>query len=188
MFGEDLAEAANVVRFPVELRVAASTAVLDGLEPDPREVAEVAERLGLDLLPADLFERADEETARYIAEQILPLAPHERRRALDGLLRPLMTVAAETCRSVREAAGRAALARSALGRARAMGGDWLAPLERASNRRLLEMATLLVEAHGRCQVARGVARAVGLARCGETWTPVGGAAGWRGEAARGVNP
>ena len=72
MVGEDLAEAANVVRFPVELRVAASVEVLDGLEPDPREVADVADRLGWDLPPADLFGRADEETARYIAEQVLP--------------------------------------------------------------------------------------------------------------------
>jgi len=47
MVDADLAEATNVVRFPAGLRVAASAAVLDGLEPDPREVAEVAERLGV---------------------------------------------------------------------------------------------------------------------------------------------
>ncbi len=112
MFGEDLAEAANVVRFPAELRVAASAAVLDGLEPDPREVAE---RLGWDLPPADLFGRADEETARHIAEQVLPLARHERQHALDGLLRPVVASAAEACRRAREAAVRVAEARSAAG-------------------------------------------------------------------------
>ena len=32
--------------------------------------------------------RVDEETARHIAEQVLPLAPAERRLALDVLLAP----------------------------------------------------------------------------------------------------
>jgi len=129
--------ATNVVRFPVEQRAAASADLLDGLEPDLRVVSLAAGSVGLDLPPADLFERADEETARYIAEQILPLAPHERRRVLNGLLRPVVADAAEACRSVREAAGRAASARSALGHGRATGGDWLGVLERASDRWLL---------------------------------------------------
>ncbi len=96
--------ATNVVRFPVELRAALSTDLLDGLKPDPRGFSLAAGSLGLDLPPADLFERADEETARYIGEQILPLAPHERRRTLDGVLHPVVAGTAEACRSVREAA------------------------------------------------------------------------------------
>jgi len=127
MVGEDLVEAANVVRFPAELRVAASAEVLDGLEPDPREVTEVAERLGLDLPPADLFGRADEETARHIAEQVLPLARHERLRALDGLLRPVVASAAEACGRGRDAAGRLAEAGAAVRLAWALGGDWAGP-------------------------------------------------------------
>ncbi len=56
-----------------------------------------------------------------------------------------------------------------------MGNDWLALLKWALDRRLLEAAALLMEEHGRCQAARGVARGVGLARRGEAWT-----ARWRG--------
>lgn len=184
MFGEDLAETTNVIRFTAELRVAASAAVLDGLEPDRREVADVAERLGWDLPPADLFGRADEETARHIAEQVLPLARHERLRALDGLLRPVVGLAAEACGRGRDAAERLVEAGAAVRLARAMGGDWVVPLERVAARRLHEAASLLIEAHGRCRAARGVARAVGLARRGEAWTPAGGASDWQGEAGR----
>jgi len=161
MVGEDLGVTANVVRFPVELRVAASAEVLDGLEPDLREVSDVAERLGLELPPADLFGRADEETAR-----------HEQLRALDGLLRPVVASAAEACGRGRDAAGR--LAEAAVRLARAMGGDWVVPLEQVAERRLREAASLLIEAHGRCRAARGVGRAVGLARRGEAWAPQGG--------------
>lgn len=166
--------AANVVRFPAELRVAASAEVLDGLEPELREVSDVAERLGLELPPADLFGRADEETARHIAEQVLPLARHEQLRALDGLLRPVVASAAEACGRGRDAAGRLAEAEAAVRLARAMGGDWVVPLERVAERRLREAASLLIEAHGRCRAARGVGRAVGLARRGEAWAPQGG--------------
>ncbi len=174
MFEEDLAQLTNVIRFPVELRVAASVELLDGLEPDPREVAHVAAVLGLDLPPASLFGRVDEETARHIAEQVLPLARHERLRALDSLLRPVVAAAAEACRRARDAADRALEARSAMEQAFAMGGDWVESLERTAERRLREAAACLIEAHGRCRTARGVGRAVALARRGEAWAPQGG--------------
>lgn len=171
MFAEDLSEATNVVRFPSELREAVTVEVLDGLEPDPREVAQVAACLGLAFPPAALFGRADEETARHIAEQVLPLAGHERRRALDALLRPVVASAAEACRRAREAAVRVAEARLAAEQAGMMGGGWLGALERTAEQRLHEAAALLIEAHGQCRVARGVGRAVELARRGEAWTP-----------------
>jgi len=186
MVDADLAEATNVVRFPAELRVAASAEVLDGLEPDPREVAEVAERLGWDLPPADLFGRADEETARHIAEQVLPLARHERQHALDGLLRPVVASAAEACRRAQKAAVRVAEARSAAEQAGMMGGGWLVALERTAEQRLHEAAAVLIEAHGKCRVARGVGRAVELARRREAWAPQDGtqATEWLTEAGR----
>jgi len=137
---------------------------------------------GWDLPPADLFGRADEETARYIAEQVLPLARHERLRALHGLLRPVVASAAEACG--REAAVRLAAAGAAVRLAWALGGDWVVPLERVADRRLREAASLLIEAHGRCRAARGVARAVGLARRGEAWTPSRGRRGRHGCARR----
>ncbi len=186
MFEQDLAQATNVIRFPVERRVAASVELLDRLEPDPREVAQVAGALGLDLPPAGLFDRADEETARHIAEQVLPLGRDERLQALDGLLRPVVAAAAEACRRAREAANRLQETWSAVEQARAMGGDWMEPLERAAECRLREAAACLIEAHGRCQAARGVGRAVELARRGEAWAPQGEvrATEWLTEAGR----
>ena len=186
MFAGDLSEATNVVRFPSELREAVTVEVLDGLEPVPREVAQVAACLGLALPPAALFDRADEETARHIAEQVLPLARHERQHALDGLLRPVVASAAEACRRAREAAVRVAEARSAAEQAGMMGGGWLGALERTAEQRLHEAAALLIEAHGQCRMARGVGRAVDLARRGAAWAPQDGtqATEWLTEAGR----
>ena len=45
------------------------------------------------------------------------------------------------------------------------------PFEEHAEMLALEAGRLLVAAHGRCQEAHEVARAVGLARRGETWTP-----------------
>ena len=77
----------NVVRFPLERRVAPSMELVFALAPDCREVARVAEAFRLELPPHDLQRRADAETAAYIAEAVLPLMPPERRAALDVLLR-----------------------------------------------------------------------------------------------------
>ncbi len=73
------ADRTNVVRFPVELRLVPSMSVIAELEPDARQVMLAGDLLGLELPPAGLRERVDEETARYIGEQILPLTPVEQR-------------------------------------------------------------------------------------------------------------
>lgn len=67
-----------------------------------------------------------------------------------------------------------------------MGGDWAGPLERTAECRPREAAACLIEAHGRCRAARGVGRAVELARRGEAWAPHGGvqATEWLTEAGR----
>lgn len=183
-----LLDETSVVRFPVELLAlhvpwpdpllafstpddAPAALALRGVEPGVREVMQAADSLGLALPPVDLFERVDEETARYIAEQVLPLAPHERRGALDALLRPVAGAAAEACRQARDAAQWSATAQAELERARAVSGAWLGPLEAAAEARLQVAAALLIAAHERCRASRGVARAVGLARRGEAWTP-----------------
>ena len=49
--------------------------------------------------------------------------------------------------------------------------ELLPTLEERAEMSALEAGRLLVVAYGRCQEAHGVARAVGLARRGEAWTP-----------------
>lgn len=84
----------NVVLFPIRLRAvrdddalpvgAAAVALIEEIEPSFRDVVLAGDVGGYALPPCDLSERVREETARYMVEQVLPLAPGERRRALRG--------------------------------------------------------------------------------------------------------
>lgn len=167
----DDAELSNVVRFPSELRVLPSIAPIGALEPDLLDVMLLADSLGLDVPAPDLCDRVDEETARYVAEQVLPLTASERRRALDGLLRPVLLAAVDTCRSAALAVRRWAGAAADVRQARAEGGQWMAPLEGIAAALLHDAGCAVVEAHCRCCEARGVGRAVRLAHRGEAWVP-----------------
>ena len=174
----------NVARFP-SMRVARPLmASVCEVEPDVREVLFAAASLGLALPAADLRDRVDEETARHIAEQVLPLAPSERRLALDGLLASVAAAALRACADAARASRQCAAALRDVEQARRESGHWMDPFEERAEALAREAGRLLVAAHGRCQEAHGVARAVGVARRGEPWTPVGEAAGWRGEADR----
>lgn len=161
----------NVVRFPLERRVAPSMELVFAIAPDSREVARVGEAFHLELPPHDLHRRADAETAAHIAETVPALMPSERRAALDALLRPVAAGAVEACRHADRAGRQAAEAQERLLRAQAQGSSWLAPLEEQADALFRQAAELLVLAHHRCQEARGVARAVGFARRGEPWVP-----------------
>jgi len=161
----------NVVRFPVEERVAPSMSVIHGIEPDVREVLQVCEGFFLELPDPEHANQVDAETSRYIAEQVLPLAPSERGPALDDLLQPVVAVAVEACRRADHVGKRAVAAGERLALAQAGGGQWLGLLEEAADGLLSQSAELLVLAHQRCQEAHGVNRAAGMARRGETWTP-----------------
>jgi len=161
----------NVVRFPSELLVLPSLVLIGALEPDLRDVMLVADSLGLDVPAPDLCDRVDEETARYLAEQVLPLTASERRRALDGLLRPVLLAAVDACRSAALAVRRSAGAAGDVRQARAEGGQWLAPVEGIAAALLHEAGCAVIEAHCRCCEARGVGRAVGMAHRGEAWVP-----------------
>jgi hypothetical protein len=144
----------NVVRFPVEERTAPSMAVIYKIEPDVREVMQVVEGFFLELPDPELANQVDAETASYIAEQVLPLAPSERGPALDGLLRPVVATAVEACRRADQVGKRAVAAGERLALVQASGGQWLGLLERDADGLLGQSAELLV-----------------LARRGETWTP-----------------
>lgn len=154
------------------------------IEPDAREVLLVAECFGLEAPMVDLCNRADAETARFIAEQVLPLPREERRRALAELLHPVVVAAVEACARADGMSRRAGAAVGDLLHAEASGGFWLAGLKERSDGRMLDAAALLIVAHCRCQEAHGVSRAVGMARRGEDWEAAGGASAWQGEARR----
>ena len=169
---DDVVEAsAKVVRFPSGRVGRPLMDRVCEVEPDVREVLFAADSLGLAMPAADLRDRVDEETARHIAEQVLPLAPAERRLALDVLLAPVAAAALRACADAAWASGHCAAALRDVEQARREGGHWMDPVEERAEVLAREAGRLLVAAYGRCQEAHGVARAVGLARRGETWTP-----------------
>ncbi len=100
----------NVVRFPVEERTAPSMDVIYKIEPDVREVMQVVEGFFLEMPDPELANQVDAETACYIAEQVLPLAPPERGPALDGLLLPVVATAIEACHRADQVGKRAVAA------------------------------------------------------------------------------
>jgi hypothetical protein len=179
----------NVVRFPIELRAAPSMEVLYEIEPDSREVSLIAESYMLELPEPELFDLMDQETALYIADHILPLAPAEQKAALAELLDPVVTLAVAACRDADRTSKQLVKAEELLLRAKTEGGYTMQPLEENTNALSQRAAELLILAHRRCTEAHGVNRAVGMARRGETWTRYSAAetAEWliaAGEAAR----
>ena len=161
----------NVVRFPLEERVAPSMELIAVIEPDVREVLSVGESFFIALPEHDLRERVDAETARYVTEHILPLAPPERGPALEELLRPVVARAVAACRRSDQVSKRAFEAQRHLLEMRTEHGAWEAPFQQSADALLQQAAELLILSHRRCQEAHGVHRAVGMARRDETWTP-----------------
>jgi len=119
----------------------------------------------------DLCDRVDAETARFIAEEVLPLSREEQRRALRELLHPVVVAAVEACGMADGMSRRSAAVAVDLLHAQASGGYWMAALEERSDARMMDAAALLIVAHCWCQEAHGVSRAVGMARRGEAWEP-----------------
>ena len=161
----------NVVRFPLERRAAPSMELVAAIEPDAREVLRLGESFFLALPEHDLRERVDAETARYVAEHVLPLAPSERGPALDELLRPVLARAVAACRHAEQVSQQASEAQQRLLELRTEHGAWDGPFQRHADGLLQQAAELLLLAYRRCQEAHGVDRAVGMARRDEAWTP-----------------
>jgi hypothetical protein len=161
----------NVVRFPLEERVRPSLDLLLEIEPDVNEVSLVAEGFQLDGPDYGLMDAADEATAEYIAEHILPLPQPEQRAQLDAVLEHALKRAVAACRAAHGAATRAVSAEKALHAATVEGGYWLAPLQERASLLTQRNAELLIAAYDACQEAYGVSRAVWCARRGETWEP-----------------
>jgi hypothetical protein len=161
----------NVVRFPVERRARPTLALLRKIAPDSREISLLIEEFGINCDPYETRPSAD----RAMAEHILNHVPREhgpaRRAALQSLLEPFVKRAVERCREAHGAAAAAATARDAVARARIEDGYWLAPLEARAQVRTWEATQLLVEAHLAAEEAKGAARAIRMALCGEEWRP-----------------
>ena len=161
----------NVVRFPLEERVKPSMALIHEIEPDVRDVLQVDDAFGLGLVRRALFEASDQETARFIAEQVLPASPSELRERLAELLNPVLENAVEACRTAHAASVASTAAHVRAHAAKVNGIGWLEGLEARAAALGEHAAALLVEAHNACEQARGVNRAVGFARRGERWVP-----------------
>jgi hypothetical protein len=157
---EMLPGTANVVRFPVERRARPTLGLLREIAPDLREVLSIAEAFGLETPAHDLRDRVDAATAEYILNQFggvggLPAG------ALAALLDPVVARAITVCRAAHDAA---AEAQQAPRNAPPSGPERVEALA-------LRMVSLFIEALVAAEEAEGVARAVGLARRGEPWTP-----------------
>ena len=156
----------NVLRFPVELRARPTLQLLWEIAPDVREVLALADAFDLEMPVHNLRDLVDAETAGHIVNQIPDVDP-ARRAMLDGLLQPHLAAALTACRQALDVSE----IMRVLTQAKTGGHAWLDPLQERAEALALRMAEAMVAAHTRAEEASGVARAVGLARCGETWTP-----------------
>ena len=160
----------NVMRFPVERRARPTLDLLHEIEPDVREVLQVAESFQLPLPGAELRDAVDEEVAEHILNHVRPEPGEARQAELDAILAPIVAKAVQACREAHDAALVATEAQEQVVRAQSEGGYWLQPLTERADSLTTEAARLLVEAHVRAEEAKGSARAVELAKRSETWT------------------
>jgi len=159
----------NVIRFPLEERARPSYELLGEIEPDIREVMNVAEAFGLDGYDPNLKDATDRETARYLAEHVLPVAGPGLNRLLDEMMSPAVERAVAACRVAHASSLRTVEAQQRLHAATVGGSSWLEPLEERAEATTKETAELLLAASARCQEVRGMKRAIGFARKGESW-------------------
>lgn len=162
----------NVVRFPVERRARPTLDLLREIAPDPREVGSAIEAFGLDDPTIGLRDAVDANTADHIANHVQDELGERRQADLDALLEPVVQQAVTGCRDAHDAAVAAGEAQQVLLHAQTQGSAWLEPIEAKAERLTTLAVELLVEAHRQTEEAEGVARAVGIARRGETWKPL----------------
>lgn len=161
----------NVVRFPVERRARPTMALLREIAPDVREVMQLVESFDLPHPGYELRQRADTEMADHILNHVRPEPGAERLAALEGLLAPRVGCAIEACRVAHDAALAATEAQQRVVEAQSQGSYWLTPMRARADALTTVAAQCLVQAHVLAEEAEGVARAVGMAKRGETWVP-----------------
>jgi len=160
----------NVVRLPVERRALPTLDLLREIAPDLREVLLIADALGLETPAPDLRDRVDAATAEYILNQFGGVGAPPAG-ALAALLDPVVAKAIAACRVAYDQGADAAEARQALLTAQAAGQVWIDQLTDRAEALALRAAHLFIAAMIAVEEAEGVARAVGLMRRGEPWTP-----------------
>jgi hypothetical protein len=133
-------------------------------------VLSIADAFGLETPAPDLRDRVDAATAEYILNQFGgPGGPPAG--ALTALLDPVVARAITACRAAYDTAADAAEARRELLTAQAAGQVAIDHLTEQTEALALRSAYLFIVAMVAFEEAEGVARAVGLARRGEPWTP-----------------
>lgn len=179
----------NVVRFPIERRVAASVELLFDIAPDVREVLNVAEAFGFAQPDPQTYDRADRAMAETLQSFDLPGTAVARRRIIDDIFRPLLDEAMQAIDAA-GAAGRASeQAQQHLYKTVTACGLQNRTLEEQTDQMSVQAAEALLVAHERVQWALGSWRAAGLAHQGIGWTPRDRSAEhdwlWRSQAAQG---
>ena len=164
-----LPAATNVLRFPVERRARLTLELMRELAPDIGDVLAVIDMFGEDRPLLALRDQTDADAANYIGMRAGgdTVMPHDR---LDNLLDAMVAHAIPACWSLRDASAATNAARRLLGDAQAAGQEWLSLLHAQVDERRAREVKLLIEAHARVEEAEGVARAVGFAKRGDTWT------------------
>jgi hypothetical protein len=160
----------NVIRFPVERRARPSLDRLRHMIPDSREVMNVIDAFHLDRPASQTRNIADAMTAETILNDVPPERGAQRTRALDEMLDSWVGRAIAACE-----ASQAAEAAMDAAQARVVNymtiGAVPEAVETEAEQLSLAYAKTLLEAHLSSEEAEGAARAIGLAKRGETWTP-----------------
>jgi hypothetical protein len=168
---DDVFRASNVVRFPVEEVGRPTLELMRALAPDLRTIDMVADAYGLALPEPDFRDRVDAEAAEHILNHVDSDPGAHRMQQLTAMLETVVKAAVEAARASRRAWGAVGEGRRQLARAKRDGGFWLQALEQQLDAQERQAAGATITAHLRAEEAEGIARAVSLARSGQTWTP-----------------
>lgn len=159
----------NVVRFPVEFRVAPSVGLLREIAPDVREVYAMAEAFGIEGPVHGLRDQVDRETAERIdamanADGELPDG------FLDDWLHSMVVEAVEVCRVAHGKSLGVAKVQAALLALETGSRYGIEDLRVEAEAVTLGMAESLVRSYDCVERVLGAARAVSIARQGKKWT------------------
>ena len=117
-------------------------------------------------------DHTDADTAARIQDQVPDEPGDTRQAALRAMLEPYLAQAVAACWEAQDVLAAAGDARQAFEQAQAAGSPHAEAMEQEVAELSRRAAELAVQADLRSQEAEGAARAVRIARRGETWTPV----------------
>lgn len=161
----------NVVRFPVERRAKATMELLWEIQPDLDVVHLNADAFGLEVPEMmELEAQTDAETAEWIANQVPPGGP-ERTVMLGELEQVALDEAVKACLSSSDAWAEVREAERLVKEAQDHGHFAIDVLRGRVCELARKASALMVVAASKAAEVRGVSRAVGIARRGETWAP-----------------